>query len=186
MAIHPNANSLAVEVIEEYLEVAKMCIDARKQDGGIHGYSATLLLFCVINALGASLLKGNEPFQILMKPPFNCNLSMDQVKKLEIWYRNLLAHNGMIAPGVLLSPEDGAKAFHFEHDEPVLIRVRSLYSLVRAAWQQVDKVNLNSEWKSPKKFTITNPLDLSNASASVPIAASGSPYVPPSSLKVTK
>jgi len=186
MAIHPNANSITVEAIEEYLEVAKMCIDARKQDGGIYGYPATLLLFCVINALGASLLRGNEPFQVLMQPPFNCNLSRDQVKKLEIWYRNLLAHKGMIAPGVCLSPEDGAEPFHFDHGEPVLIRVGSLYSLVRATWQQVDKVNLNSEWKSPTSLTITNPLDFSNASASVPVTASGSPYVPPPGLKLKR
>jgi hypothetical protein len=186
MAIHPNANSLTVEAIEEYLEVAKMCIDARKQDGGIYGYPATLLLFCVINALGASQLRGNEPFQVLTQPPFNCNLSSGQVKKLEIWYRNLLAHNGLIAPGVCLSPEDGAEPFHFDHGEPVLIRVKSLYRLVHAAWQQIDKVNLNSGWKSPMNLTITNPLDFSNASASVPVAASGSPYVPPPGLKLKR
>ena len=52
-----------------------MCIDARKQDGGIYGYPATLLLFCAFNALGASLLRGKGPFQVLMQPPFNGNLT---------------------------------------------------------------------------------------------------------------
>jgi hypothetical protein len=186
MAIHPNTNSLTVEVIEEYLDVAKMCIDARKPDGGIYGYPATLLLFCVINALGANLLKSNEPFQVLMHEPFNCKLSNGQVKKLETWYRNLLAHNGMIAPGVCLSPQDTGEPVHFDQGEPVLIRVKALYNLVRAAWEHVDKSSLDSKWLSPKKLAIRNPVDFSNASAAVPIAASGSPYVPPPLPKVKK
>ncbi len=178
MAIHPNANSITVEVIEEYLDIAKLCIATKKYDGGIYGYPATLLLFCVINALGESLCRGNEPFQVLMQPPFNSNLSRDQIKKLEKWYRNLLAHNGMIAPGVCLSPDENGDAFVFVANEPMQIRVKSLYTLVRAAWDQVNKAMLNSGWKHHTNPEIQNPILLAGATASMPLTASGSNYVP--------
>lgn len=179
MAIHPNTNSLTVEVVEEYLDIAKLCIDTKKHDGGIYGYPATLLLFCVINALGTSLLKGNEPFQVLMQPPFNCNLSRDQVKKLEIWYRNLLAHNGMIAPGVCLSPDDSGAPFTLSSNEPVLIRAKPLYDLVRRAWEQVGKGKLNSNWALSANLETKNPIFHPCAKAPMPPVASGSIYAPP-------
>jgi hypothetical protein len=174
MAIHLNANSLTAEAIEEYLDIAKLCIDTKKHDGGIFGYPATLLLFCVINALGESLCKGNEPFQVLMQPPFNCNLSRDQIKKLEMWYRNLLAHNGMIAPGACLSPDESGDAFVFVASEPIQIRVKSLYDLVRAAWDQVNRAMLNSSWKHHTNPEIQNPILLPGATPSMPVTASGS------------
>jgi len=179
MAIHPDANSLTAEVIEEYLNIANLCIATKKQDGGIYGYPATLLLFCVINALGYSLIAGNEPFRVLKEVPFNCTLDNRQVKQLEQWYRNLLAHNGMIAPGTCLSPEDGGAPFTFSSDEPVIIRVKSLYSLVRDAWEQMDKDKLNSNWGFSTNPEIKNPVFLSSATASMPVTASGSIYLPP-------
>lgn len=178
MAIHLNANSLTTEVIEEYLDIAKLCIATKKQDGGIYGYPATLLLFCVINALGSSLIAGNEPFRILKQAPFNCGLDDRQVKRLEQWYRNILVHNGMIAPGTCLSPDDGGAPFTFRSDEPVLIRVKPLYNLVRSAWEQVDKVKLNSNWKFSTNPEIKIPIFRSGATASMPVTASGSIYVP--------
>jgi hypothetical protein len=179
MAIHLNANSLTAEVIEEYLDIAKVCIVTKKQDGGIYGYPATLLLFCVINALGESLRKDNEPFQVLTQPPFNCNLSRDQIKKLEMWYRNLLAHNGMIAPGACLSPDECGDAFVFVATEPIEIRVKPLYDLVRAAWDQVNTAMLNSSWRHHTNPEIQNPILLAGATPLVPVTASGSNYVAP-------
>ncbi|HTU45708.1 MAG TPA: hypothetical protein VMF91_11635 [Bryobacteraceae bacterium] len=179
MAIHLNANSLTVEVIEEYLDTAKLCIATKKQDGGIYGYPATLLLFCVINALGSSLIAGKEPFRVLNEAPFNCGLDNRQVKQLEQWYRNLLAHNGMIAPGSCLSPEEGHAPFTFSSDEPVLIHVKSLYNLVRDAWDKLDKVKLNSNWAGSKNLEIKKPILLPGATASMSVTASGSIYMPP-------
>jgi hypothetical protein len=179
MAIHSNTNSLTAEVIEEYLSIAKLCITTKKQDGGIYGYPATLLLFCIIEALGRNLIVGKEPFRILKASPFNCKLNNHQVKQLEQWYRNPLAHNGMIKPGVYLSPEDGGAPFTFISDEPVLIHVNSLYNLVQCAWEQVDKARLNNVWNFQMNPGILNPVDFSNGSLAMPIAASGSNYIPP-------
>lgn len=179
MAVHPNATSLTVEVIEEYLDIAKMCIATRKPDGGIYGYPATLLLFCVINALGNSLIGGNEPFRLLKQAPFKCGLDDRQVKQLEQWYRNLLAHNGMIAPGTCLSPDDSGAPFSFDTEELVLIRVKPLYAMVRSAWERIDKTRLNSGWKFSTNPTIRNPVFLRGASSAMPVTASGSMYAPP-------
>jgi hypothetical protein len=181
MAIHPNTSSLTVEVIEEYLDIVNLCIATKKQNGGIYGYSTTLLLFCVINALGSSLIAGKEPFRVLKQAPFNCQLNDHQIKWLEQWYRNLLDHNGMIAPGICLSPDNDGAPFAFCSEEPVLIRVKPFYSLVRCAWEQVDKVKLNSNLKSGTNPEINNPILLSEATASMPVTASGSIYVPPQS-----
>jgi hypothetical protein len=178
MAIHPDASSLTAEAVEEYLDIAKLCITTKKQDGGIYGYPATLLLFCVIEALGNSLIADNEPFRVLKRAPFNCPLNDRQVKQLEQWYRNPLAHNGMIAPGVCLSPEDGGTPFTFNSNEPVLIRVKSLYNLVHGAWEQADKVKLNHRWNLRTSPEIPNPMDFSSGSIAMPVAASGSNYFP--------
>jgi hypothetical protein len=179
MAIHTNSNSLTAEVIEEYLNIANLCIATKKQDGGIYGYPATLPLFCVINAIGSSLIAGNEPFHVLKQAPFNCGLDDREIKRLEKWHRNLLVHNGMIAPGTCLSPDDSGAPFTFRSEEPVLIRVKPLYNLVRSAWEQVDKVKLSNNRKFSTNPEIDNPIFLSGATASMPVTASGSIYVPP-------
>jgi hypothetical protein len=179
MAIHPNSNSLTVEVIEEYLDIANLCIITKKPDGGIYGYPATLLLFCVIEALGTRLHKDKNPFQVLREPPFSCTLSFDQVKNLKEWYRNPLAHNGMIVPGICLSPEDSGAPFTFSSNQPVLIRVKPLYDLVHGAWRQLSKGKLNSNWRSSTSPEIKNPIFRLGATASMPVTASGSIYLPP-------
>ncbi|MGH9562694.1 MAG: hypothetical protein ACRD3S_14680 [Terracidiphilus sp.] len=178
MTIHPNVNGLTIEAIEEYLDIAKFCISSKKQDGGIYGYPATLLLFSVINAIGESQTAGNEPFRVLKEKPFGCQLNDRQIKKLEQWYRNLLTHNGMIAPGACLSPEDRGDPFKFDRDEPVMIRVKPLYTLVRNAWDQFDKANVNAMWRPAQQHIIANPLDLSGSTPSVSATASGSICIP--------
>jgi hypothetical protein len=55
MASHKKLWTMAVEGIDEYLTAAHMCLDHRKPDGGCLGYPATLLLLCVVNALGTYL-----------------------------------------------------------------------------------------------------------------------------------
>jgi hypothetical protein len=178
MAIHSDVNSLTIEAIEEYLDIARLCITNRKQDGGIYGCPATVLLFSVINAIGTSQLACNEPFRVLKEKPFSCPLNDRQIKQLEQWYRNLLTHNGMIAPGACLTPEDGGEPFKFDRGEPIIIRVKPLYNLVRDAWDRVDKAEVNAAWRPKKQHSIANPVDLSRATSCVSLTASGSIHVP--------
>jgi len=178
MAIHPNPNTLTMEAVEEYLTIAECCVAAKKGDGGMYGYPAALLLFCVVNVIGDSLLAGNEPFRVLKQPHFDCELTDLQTTQLEKWYRNLLAHNGMIAPGTCLSPQAEGDPFDFsENGEPVLIRVKPFCRLVRTAWDRFDKKRIKTT-KPEQSPTIVNPVDFSNASLAMPHTASGSNYIP--------
>lgn len=181
MSIHPNLNSLTIEAIDEYIMVAKYCVETRKDDGGIYGYPATLLLFCVIDAIGNGLRAGREPFGILKEAPFNCALNDHQIKTLETWYRNPLSHNGMIAPGVCLSPEEIGDAFVVIDDEPVKIRVKPLCDLVRWAWDEVDKPALTSTWRSGR-LPRNSSLNLGpSATASVTLTITGTQHPAPAS-----
>jgi hypothetical protein len=78
-----------------------------------------------------------------------------------------------------VGPEDGDAPFTFSSDEPVLIRVKSLYNLVRDAWEKLDKVKLNSNWEVSTNPEIKNPIFLPSATATMPVTASGSIYLPP-------
>ena len=42
---------MSIEAIDEYLAIAEHCVSMHKANGGIYGYPAVLLLFCVIDAL---------------------------------------------------------------------------------------------------------------------------------------
>lgn len=178
MSLHSNVNSLTIEAVQEYLDVAEHCVRNKKGDGGIYGYPATLLLFCVINAIGESTIEGNEPFRVLKAEPFNLSLSDTQVKQLEQWYRNLLTHNAMIAPGAILSPEECGDPFVFASNEPVMIRVKPLYNSVHTAWDRLDKTKMNCDWRPQKRHAIKNPVDLSLVTQAVAATASGSMTIP--------
>jgi hypothetical protein len=105
MAIHSELKDLAIDATDEYLTAAKACVQARKPaDGGILGYPAMLLLFCVTDAIGHSpILKvkgGDVRLGVLKHPIFGLNLTDKQIGNLKQMYRNRLAHNGLLTPGV--------------------------------------------------------------------------------------
>jgi hypothetical protein len=145
MAIHGNQWTMAIEVIDEYLRASRLSLEDRKRDGGCLGYTATLLLFCVVNALGTYLvgdkvviegkdqrITEGEPFRILNHTCFGLSLSHREIKQLEQSYRNALAHNAMIEAGALLFAIDGAAPFEFKSGA-VWIRLLSFQSRVAEA-----------------------------------------------------
>jgi hypothetical protein len=86
MAIHREVAALPVEVVEEYLIASELCLSHRKEDGGCLGYPATLLLFCVVNAIGGYLalrresgISQGEPFLVLNHPCFGLTLKPNQM-----------------------------------------------------------------------------------------------------------
>ena len=179
MAIHRSLIALSEEVLDEYLAVARHCITNPKPEGGIYGYPAVLLLFCVIDALSNHLGHRGHSFAALNDPScFGMNLTTEQIKNLKDWYRHPLAHNGMISPGILLTPDTDGDAFEFSATEqPTIIRVLPLYRAVESAWNAFDKTHLRPEAQLKPKHFPDIPVDLT-ASTSVPIAASGA-YLPP-------
>jgi len=156
MAVHPNPWSLAAETIEEYLLAARHCLSYKKLDGGCLGYPSVLLLLCVVNALGTYLrdrsvridgkntpIARGEPFRVLNHSLFGLKLAEKEIKKIEARYRNMLAHNGMIATQSWLLPGKGSKPFIFEQ-EHVAVYVESFYDLVVAAWKNFDKSDIQT------------------------------------------
>lgn len=189
MAIHQEAAGLSIEAIDEYVRASELCLDFRKADGGCLGYPATLLLFCVVDALGGylSLDKRNkipkrEPFYVLKHPCFGLDLTTDQVKWLEGWYRNGLAHNAAIPPGTCLTGEDGPPFDFAANGDPVKIRVSSFHRLVKHTWERFDKSPIiPSRVLDLRKMPAVG-FDFSQSIAS-PIASSGC-FVPPKSRKM--
>ena len=98
MAIHANSAELSAETIDEFIEHARMGLAYKKPDGGRSGYSSTLLMFCVIDALSNHLGFPEHSFGALNHEIFGLDLDGDQIESLKVWYRHSLAHNGMIAP----------------------------------------------------------------------------------------
>ena len=145
MAIHTEAATLSIEVIGEYLIASELCLDFRKENGGCLGYPAALLLFCILDAIGRYLaldkhnsIPKREPFFVLNHPSVGLELTREQVKQLEKWYRNSLSHNAALPPGTCLTTEDGPP-FDLVNGEPVKIRLVPFLRLLQGAWARLDK-----------------------------------------------
>ena len=167
MALHGDSSTMAVEVIDEYLEASSCCLKARKSDGGCFGYAATLLLFCTIEALGVFLrgdsikidrrdqkITKGEPFRVLNHAIFELNLTATQIKLLEKSYRNSLAHNAILESGAFLvqmreiqSPQN---PFTFASSKVQVINVDSLHQLVVKAWCQFPRTRIRT-WVSQRR-----------------------------------
>ena len=156
MAIHPDLWSLAAATVEEYLTASKLCLKAKKTDGGILGCPAALLLFCIINALGTYLvgdeisldgkkqkITRGEPFRVLNHPTFGLSLTNTQIKNLEHWFRNPLAHNAIIEGSVSLVAQGDGQSFLFTKDSAE-VGVPGLRKLVEAAWKRFDRMRIKS------------------------------------------
>ncbi len=151
MAVHGNPWSLAEEAIAEYLAASKICVEHEKEDGGMLGYPAVLLLLCIVNALGTYLQKeevmiegkkqpitSGEPFHVLNHTLLNQNLTRAQIKTIEAAFRNPLAHNALIHIGSGLTPAKLGSPFKFSNDE-VWISVPVLHNVAADAWEHFDK-----------------------------------------------
>jgi len=142
------------------------------------GYASALLLFCTVDALGKYGGQEKNPFNVLNASPFNLKLEDRQIQKLVNWYRNLLAHAGMIAPGTYLEADGGDTPFEFLPDgEPSKIRLTPFYKMVKGAWDAFDrkrlKPELQLELSQYRAISADSTVSLAN-----PISASGSNYVP--------
>ena len=144
MAQHQTLKGLGTEIMEDFLAAAKLCVEARKgDDGSILGYPATMLLLSITDAIGHGLDvgSGHTRLVVLKHPPFSellakCGqeLNAKHIKNLIQWYRNALAHSGLIAPGVALTHEADGLPFGFSCDELTRIRVPVFYHVVKDAW----------------------------------------------------
>jgi len=141
---------MAVEAINEYLTAAGMCLEFRKPDGGCLGYPSVLLLLCVTNALGSYLksetviianrpqrITRGEPFRVFNHGCFDLDMTQKQIKQIEDYYRNRLAHTAVIKAGAFLLPSDDDPAFVFQTENGMAIRVFSFYRSVARACSRI-------------------------------------------------
>jgi hypothetical protein len=140
MAVHKNLQSMTVEAIEEYLSIAEYCVQTLKPNGGIYGMPALLLLLCVVDALTVNS-GGREHSleQIITVIPMTPN----QLNKFRDWYRNLLTHHAVIAPGTMMSTVEGLPIEFNINGEPTYIRIIPFCRAIRELWFKFDKSKLN-------------------------------------------
>jgi hypothetical protein len=133
------------------LKASKLCLRYRKDDGGILGYPATLMLCCIIDALSNNLKRsekrklGGGEFKIIRHVSFGLNLTDDEFSKIQKslgdWFRHKLAHQLVIVWNVALEVEGTTTApFGFSDSGDFdTIYVLPLYRLVEKAWRTIDK-----------------------------------------------
>ncbi len=176
---HEDPSGMVIEAIDEYLLMAEYGINYQKGSGGILGYPSVLLLLSVIDILGSYEVGTKEHFQVLRHPCFDLPLTARQVKQIEQWYRNLLAHNGFIALGALLRPDDTGEAFVLdENGQPTTLRVRPLFRAVKLAWERFDKRQIDPARHTKASHNITAPIDLRGSPAAEIASCSGA-YIHP-------
>ena len=144
MAVHDGLPGVFKEAVEDYLTAAKLCIEYQKEDLGILGYPAALILFCLVDAMGGNLkreekhkLRYKGDFQMFCHPALGLNLSdpREQIPKLANWYRNKLAHGALLAPNTLLRGEENSEPFSFlQSGEPTAVFLKPFYRVVKDAW----------------------------------------------------
>lgn len=153
MALHGSSSTMAVEVVQEFLDVSDYCLKTRKLAGGCFGYVATLLLFCLVDAFGdwlrtdsvqidgrAQKIK-NEPFRVFNHAIFGLSLTGAQIKSLGHQYRNALAHNAIIRLGAFLvqGPQAPGTPFTFAANKIQVINIDSFHRIVAEAWLNFPK-----------------------------------------------
>jgi hypothetical protein len=128
----------------------------------------------VIDILGSYAISTKEHFQVLREPCFGLALTTEQVKNIEDWYRNLLAHNGLVALGAVMRPDETGDPFVVdENGQPTILRVKALFITVKLAWSRFDRKLIEPARHLKRKHLIANPVDLSRSSATEIAASSG-------------
>lgn len=150
MARHPNIPSMLQESLPEMLLVAKYCIEFRKDENiwpahGCYGYPAALLLLSIVDSIGSYVEKGSveNHFKILNNTDYyGLSLSNDEIRILYDKYRNLLAHNSVIANNVVL--DIGSDNF------PMLQNQNGIYLLYLVPLYNASIKAVNSFLNNPK------------------------------------
>jgi hypothetical protein len=157
MALHASFYTMAIDGINEYLEASENCLNFAKRDDGVLGFPATLLLFCITNALGVYMagetvtisgrpqrITAKEPFRVFNHELFDLRLEHAQIKHLEKAYRNALAHTAIIDLGASMVAHVDGPVFIFRPQGGVRINLASFQKYVAAAWSRFPKERIKS------------------------------------------
>lgn len=136
MAIHPDIPSMLQESLPEMLLTAKYCIEFQKDTKiwpapGCYGYPAALLLLSIADSIGSYIEKGNvqNHFKILQNSEYyDLTITDTDIQTLYDNYRNLLAHNSVIAINVILSIGSATDLVIQKRGELYLLNLVPLYN----------------------------------------------------------
>jgi hypothetical protein len=123
MSLHEDELSMLRESLPEYVRLARVGIEFKKENGGALGYPAATLLLAVVDIIGSHLRKrhGLEPFmvtvdggpqpirktghhfRVLNSQYFGFEFSAAQIKTLYCLSRCPLTHNALLGLGIRLS-----------------------------------------------------------------------------------
>lgn len=127
---HSTPSEMLLESLDEFLFSAKLSLEYIKRDraqwpkphalGGTLGFSTTLLLFSIVDAIGSyydglevtigetkKKIRPKNPkshFYILNSHLFNLNLSETDFDQIYSSLRNKIAHNSLIGKEIMLDP----------------------------------------------------------------------------------
>jgi hypothetical protein len=123
MAIHEDELSMLRESLPEYLRLARIGIETKKENGGVLGYPSATILFAVVDAIGSHLRKAEgvevytvtvegkprpisgtaHHFHALNSPYFGLDLKESEIERLYNLSRSPLTHNARLGFGVRLT-----------------------------------------------------------------------------------
>jgi hypothetical protein len=154
---HPDLPPMAKEAIEEYLAVARYCITAKKENQGVYGYPAVLLLLSLVDAFSNYAGYPEHSFLVL-RDIFPNLISKDGAKKVGKWFRHPPAHHAIIMPGTKLSADDGDAAIEMNAiGEPTHIRLKPFCEAVEEYWRGLESEAVKPTFISeaaPRKMEI--------------------------------
>jgi hypothetical protein len=125
-------------VVDEYLAVARWCVNTDRGGGAVWGYPAALLLFSATDAIGRGLLRANKGsaarLDVLARPPFNLPLNAAQIALLRRAHRNPLTHNAQLGMGAVLGPDRVGPPFEFQPGGIVYVRLPMFCDVLERGW----------------------------------------------------
>jgi hypothetical protein len=145
MAIQPSYYSQSIAIINEYLEAAGILIGKRKDDDGVYGYTALLIILCAVDAMGQP--ESPEKTSTKIGPILNKfeveGLSAENINQIEHWYRNGLSHVGALAEYIYIELGSDCDDIFVINDgqiekirlKPFLIKVNSYWGDVRSTFK---------------------------------------------------
>jgi len=129
MAVHLSIPSMLQESLVEMVLVADYCVSFRKDQNlwgtpGCYGYPAAVLLLSIADSIGSYILGGNtrNHFDILKHQDYyNLSLRDSNIEIIYKKYRNLLAHNSVMATDAILDiGNQQDPVFEIENNNPIL------------------------------------------------------------------
>ncbi len=158
MTIHTDYDEQAKDVIEEYILAANILLESKKENGGVYGYAALVLIFSVIDAVGQSDKPTNGANLKCLKE-IQSNLTEKNIEQITQWFRNSLIHVGTIPQNIIIHSREVECDPFIKHEEEVTeVEVKCLLKKVRDFWETRKKTFKAAKIREDKKTGLSGPI----------------------------